>query len=158
MNFIIDLCAMRSAWTGERPDHTTELDSGVLFAEIIRICSRLVATDEIHTRYMRLFNELKSGPHQSPSAVNVISLYVLAMQSSKVDITRRSSELAPLSNETGVKAEDQEFARLASVSGATLVTHDGPMLQSLRQVGVRVATPREALSQLRASRTVIQLS
>jgi hypothetical protein len=146
---------MRSAWTGEAPDHRTELDSGVLFAEIIRICSRIVATDEIHARYMRLFNELRSAPRQSPTAVNVISLYVLAMQSSKVDITRRSSDLPPLSNETGVKAEDQEFARLASLSGATLVTHDGPLLQSLRQIGVRVATPNEALSQLRALRTVV---
>ncbi len=155
MNFIIDLCAMRSAWTGKRPDNAIELDSGVLFAEIVRMCSRLVATDEIHRRYLGLFGELKSGPRQSPTAVNIITLYVMAMESSKVDLTRRSSDLPPLSDETGVKPEDQEFAKLASLSGATLVTHDGPLMQFLRQIGVRVASPSEALIQLRASRTVI---
>lgn len=148
MNFVIDLNAIRTAWTGETPHRVADLDSGILFAQIIQICSRIVVTDEIDSRYLKLFDELKSGSRQSPRAFNVINLYTTAKQGNKIDATRISSELPHLPDESGIKDEDREFVRLASISRSTLVTYDGPLREVLQKIGVQTASPGEALQRL----------
>jgi hypothetical protein len=149
VNFVIDLNAVRTAWNGETPNHTYDVETGVLLGEIIRICSRLVVSDEVERRYFRLFKELAGGAHQSPRGLNVINLYIKAKQSSKVDITRRSADLPELSDETCIKDEDVEFARLTSASRSILVTFDEPLRDALVKLGVNVALPSEALTRLR---------
>lgn len=156
MNFVIDLNAVRTAWTGETPQGTSGLDSGILLGEIIRICSRLIVTDEIDRRYLRLFNELKNGARQSPRAFNVISLYTTAKQSSKVDASRVSSELPHLADESGIKDEDREFARLASISRGILVTYDNPLREALQRLGVETLSPGEALDRVRGSKATMK--
>lgn len=150
MNFVLDMNVMISAWKGERPDSTEDLTSTVLFAEIIRLCSRLVATVEIDKSYMKKFEALKQGSRQSPQSLNVINVYTQAKIAGKVDISRTTSSLSCLSDESGLDDEDIPFARLASISRSLFVTYEEDMEKFLRTIGVDVASPTEALDRLRS--------
>src|SRR5713226_1008216 len=113
---------MRSAWTGVNPNNSfQDLSATVLFAEILRVCYTLAVTDEIDRRYRHLFGTLRRGRSQSPASLNIVSLYISARQTAgKIDASRRSADLPPLSDETHIKDEDIEFSRLAGISRGIL--------------------------------------
>ena len=144
MPFVIDLNVMRTAWIGKDPHGNTDNDCLLLLSGIQKKCDKVIVTDEIDRRYLRLYDELGGKYPQGPSLLNCMKLYLRWKQVRKVDDSRLSSQLPRLRNESKIKDEDIEFARLTSVTGATLVTYDEPLIELGRELGFAAMKPSDA--------------
>lgn len=143
MRFVINLNVFRSAWTGKNPSGIAEEHSAILFLQIVRKRCKIVVTKEIEKRYLDLFQRLKNESPQGPRGLNVISLYFRAKQMGMVNNARHSCALPPLPNETHIKDEDKDFARLANLTKAVLITYDEPLIRALQTQGVEAAKPED---------------
>jgi len=82
---------------------------------------------------------------QGPNALNVVRLYYTAKQIGKVDDSRCGAAVPPLSDESNIKDEDKDFARLANLIKATFVTYDEPLIEKLSRIGVKAVKPNDAV-------------
>lgn len=139
---------MRSAWTGEDPRGKTDVDCVHLLLGIERKCDKVIVTDEIDRRYLRLWNELKQKHPQGPNLLNCMKLYLGWKLIRKVDDSRASTQLPRLRNESKIKDEDMEFARLTMITGAILVTYDDQLIKLGRELGFAAMEPSDALRSL----------
>lgn len=144
MRFVIDLNVVRSAWTGVNPSGTPEQHSAILLLQIISKRHEFVVTKEIDQRYWSLFDQLRKAHNQGPRALNVIRLYFLAKQMGIVNSARYASDVPPLPDESHIKDEDRDFARLANLTKAVLVTYDRPLITELERMKVKAVKPVEA--------------
>ena len=148
MSVVVDLNVMRTAWTSINPYDAWDIDATVLLAQIVKKCHKFFVTKEIDTLYRHLFDQLRLAYPHGPDSLNVVKLYFQAKIYGKVDETRRSAELPSLPDESGIKDEDREFARLANLTGSILVTYDDPLILVLDSLGVSAMTPKEAITVL----------
>jgi len=116
-----------------------------LLVAIDHICHRVIVTDEIHQRYLQDYEALRKKYPQAPPLLNATKLYLLWKQTGKVDDKRLSHELPRVSGESKIKDEDREFARLAKLTDATLVTNDGPLIEHGHQLNFKTMTASQAL-------------
>ena len=119
-----------------------------MLSEIQRKCHKVIVTDEIERRYLRLWKGLKLKYPQGPNLLNCMKLYLEWKLTRKVDDSRVSTQLPPLRDECKIKDEDTEFARLTKITGATLVTYDGPLIELGRELGFAAMKPSDALRSL----------
>lgn len=124
-------------------------ESSQLLLEIQRVCDRIIVTDKINRRYLRLYDELKQTYPHGPELLNFGKQYLLWKQVGKVDDERLSSELPSVSSEIDVKDEDREFVRLACLTNAILVTYDEPLIQLKSKVTCKIMNPTAALRDIR---------
>jgi len=141
LRFVINLSVIRCAWTGTNPSGAPEQDSAILFLQIIRRGHKIIVTKEIEQKYLSLFNQLRKGYSHGPSALNAVKLYFFAKQMGLVNNTRYSSDLPPLPDESHIKEEDRDFARLANLTQAMLVTHDEPLIIELESKWITAVKP-----------------
>ena len=133
---------MRFAWTGVDPEG---YESSQLLYEIYRTCDKIIVTDEVDRRYLNLYDELRNEYPQSPGLLNFGKLYLHWKKIRKVDEERMSSQLPPVPCESSIKDEDKELARLANLTGAVLVTFDGPLIEAGHKCGFKAMRPTDAL-------------
>lgn len=145
MHFVFDLNTIRSAWSGANPRGTPELHPAILFLQVANKGHRIVVTKEMDSRYVQLFDELKNASRQGPAALNIVHLYYTLKLMGKVDDSRCSADVPPLSEESRIKDEDKEFARLANLTRAVLVTYDEPLIRELTDIGVQAVLPEHAV-------------
>jgi len=129
---------MRLSWNGDR-------DSMQLLAIIDTICHKVIVTDEIERRYLHDCEALRKKYPQCPPLLNSSKLYLLWKETSKVDDKRLSHELPHLNGESEIKDEDREFARLAKLTDATLVTNDDPLIGHGHRLGFKTMSVSDAL-------------
>jgi len=140
LNLIIDKNVLRAACTGDNPRGETDAAAIRILCDVVSCIHRLIVTREIENDYIRIFDEMKKP--QGPNSLLACKFYFDAEKISKVDNTRTNAELPAIADEGGVKDEDLPFARLANITGAILVTYDGPLLQKL---GERAKLPRNVI-------------
>jgi hypothetical protein len=145
VRFVIDLNVIRPAWSGMDPTGVPAPHSAILILQLVNKGHQFAVTKEIAQRYQRLFDELKRPSLQGPSALNVVRLYFTAKQMGNVDNSRCSADLPPLPEESHIKDEDRDFARLANLIRAVLVTYDEPLITELANVGVTAVKPEAAV-------------
>jgi Trm5-related predicted tRNA methylase len=112
--------------------------------QIVNKHHEIVVTREIDQRYQSLFDILKKESRQGPGALNVVRLYYTAKQMRVVNNARSASDVPSLPDESHIKDEDRDFARLANLVRAVLVTYDGPLIRELATKGVLAVTPDDA--------------
>jgi predicted nucleic acid-binding protein len=141
LRFVIDLNVFHSAWTGKNPNGIPDEHSAILLLRIVEERCKIIVTKEIEKKYWNLFQRLKNQSPQGPRSLNVINLYLRAKQMGIIDNTRRSSDLPPLPDETHIKDEDKDLARLANLTDAVLVTYDEPLIKAVKTQGVTACKP-----------------
>jgi len=143
--FVIDLNVLRTVWTGIDPQGNRDYESWGLFREIYRTCDKIVVTDGINRRYLNLYHQLKEKYPQGADLLNFGRLYLRWKETPKVDEGRMSSQLPPVRCESSIKDEDKEFARLAKLTGAVLVTFDGALIEAGHKCAFKAMTPNDVL-------------
>ena len=136
---------LRTVWTGVDPQGNRDDESWGLLREIYCTCDKIIVTDVIHQRYLRLYDELRKKSPQGPELLNFGKLYLYWKEIRKVDQGRLSSQLPPVRCESSIKDEDKEFARLANLTGAVLVTFDDPLIEAGHKCGFKAMTPKDVL-------------
>jgi hypothetical protein len=133
------------AWTGiahhEKPDY----DCVRLLLDIQKTCERVIVTDEIDRKYRSTYDTLKNKYPQGPKLLHSFNLYFRWKQTKKVDDDRLSRDLPPLNDESEIDEENREFARLAKLTSAVLVTHDGGLIRVAGKLGFKAMTPSAVL-------------
>jgi hypothetical protein len=140
LNLIIDKNVLIAACTGKNPNGKTDATAIGILSDVVICTHRLIVTREIENDYIRIFDKMKNP--QGPDTLLAPKFYFEAEQIGKVDKTRTNTELPAVQDEGGIKPEDLPFARLANITGATLVTYDGPLLQKL---GGRAKLPQDVI-------------
>jgi hypothetical protein len=120
-----------AACTGENPHGQTDAAAIRILCDVVNCTHRLIVTREIENDYIRIFDEMKNP--QGPDTLLARSFYFYAKKISKVDNTRTNFALPTVPDEERIKNEDLPFAKLANITGAILVTYDGPLLQKLEE-------------------------
>ena len=140
MNLIIDKNVLRAACTGNDPHGKTDTAAIRILREVVCCIHRLIVTREIEIDYIKIFDEMKKP--QGPDTLFACKFYFDAKEIGKVDNTRTNFALSAIPDEERIKDEDLPFARLANITGAILVTYDGPLLQKL---GERARLPQDVI-------------
>jgi hypothetical protein len=140
LNLIIDKNVLMAACTGDNPHGETDATAIRILSDVVICTHRLIVTREIEIDYIRIFDEMKKT--QGLGTLLASRFYFYAKKIGKVDNTRTNAELPAIADEGGIKPEDLPFARLANITGATLVTYDGPLRQKL---GEHARLPRHVI-------------
>lgn len=154
--FILDENVLISAQTGlndrEQPDATCTN----LVNNIIRICHTIVIDTSLFNKYRSQLNRSRNRPTIYGAAMIPVLMRAIQIPG-KYDRFDRDSA-PPFDGEETIPQGSQDdvpvSVRLAVLTGATLVTSDGPLREHLATSGIQeqyklqVVTPQEALSLL----------